>query len=207
MLTEELEMLSSTRSRTLAIVAGLSQEQMDYSPAPGKWSIGELLDHLLLSEGITRNDIAELIDMARAGREPDLSRSTDDFDVAPFFIPKPLLPFAQEPFAFLSLFFPNRMRELLLRYVIVPARAASAASPVKGRPADELREALVSSLKETEALFATNPDLDYGRMIHRHPLLGVQNVRQLLRNLALHERRHQDQIAGVLRRALLPRAA
>ena len=203
----ELEMLNSTRSRTLAMVAGLSQEQMDYSPAPGKWSIGELLDHLLLSERITRNDIAKLIELARAGRKPNLNRSTDDFDVAPFFIPKPLLPFAQAPFSFVSFFFPNRMRELLLRYVIIPARAASAATPLKRRPADELRQELVSSLRETEALFEANPDLDYGRMIHRHPLLGVQNVPQLLRTLALHEQRHQDQIAEVLKRALLPRAA
>ena len=181
------------------MVSGLSQSQMDYSPGRGQWSIAQLLEHLLLSERITRNDVAELIQMAKAGREPALYRSAADFDVAPFFIPKPLLRYAELPFAFLSLFLPNRVRELVLRYVIVPARAATAATPLEVRAANELREVLASSLNETESLFAANPDLDYGKMIHRHPLLGTQTVPQLLRTLALHEERHLDQIVDLLR--------
>jgi hypothetical protein len=44
-------------------------------------------------------------------------------------------------------------------------------------------------------------------MIQHHPLMGVNNVLQLLRIVALHEQRHQSQIGDILRLPGFPRAA
>ena len=206
MLKANLEQFRAIRARTLDMVQERSQERMDYAPAPAMWSIGEVVDHLILSENITRREIAELIELSKAGRQPLFYRSSTDFNIAAFFLPKFMLPFLEVPFNFLNMFVPDSVRELFVRYRLIPARAADAATPRKGKSAAELHHGLRSSLEETEALFAANPNLDYDKMIHQHPFLGTQNVPRLLYILGLHEQRHQDQISDLLTNPQFPNA-
>jgi uncharacterized damage-inducible protein DinB len=198
MFKSDLEVFRSTRAQTLAMVERVSQAQLDYSPAPHEWSVGELLDHILLAEKVFRDEIAHLIELKQAGQKPVLKRSFRDLDVSIAYIPKPLLPVVEIPFTLFNMFVPSAARELMMRYRLIPAQNPEVATPRKGRPADQLRNDLRSSLKETEALFEANPDLDYREMIDEHPLLGTNNVLQLLRLLALHEVRHQSQISDIL---------
>jgi len=188
------------------MVQGLSQEQMDYSSAPGTWSIGEVVDHLILSVEVIRGDIAELIELTKAGRQPLLYRSAADFNITTFFIPKCVLPFLEAPFNFLNMFVPDSAREFFVRYRLIPARAADIATPRQGKSVAELLDGLRSSLGEMEALFAANPNLDYDTMIHQHPLLGTQNVPHLLYTMGLHEERHQSQISDLLTDSRFPMA-
>jgi hypothetical protein len=206
MLNNNLERFRSIRARTLAMVQVLSQEQMDYSPAPGTWSIGEVVDHLILSVDVIREDIAELIELTKAGRQPLLYRSAADFNITTFFIPKCALPFLEVPFNFLNTFVPDSVREFFVRYRLVPARAADTATPRQGKSVAELLDGLRSSLEEMQALFAANPNLDYDTMIHQHPLLGTQNVLHLLYTVGLHEERHQSQISDLLTDSRFPMA-
>ena len=67
MMKTRLKLLRSIRSHTLALVQGLSQEQIDFSPPSGEWSLGESVDHLLLAEQIFRAEIAALIELATHG--------------------------------------------------------------------------------------------------------------------------------------------
>jgi uncharacterized damage-inducible protein DinB len=194
----ELNLVRSARARTLAMIAGLTQAQMDFSPAPGKWSIGELVDHLLLSEQLYREQIAQLIELKKAGRKPVIKRSFADINVSVAFLPRPLLPFLEIPFTLLNWFTPSIVRETIIRYKVFPAQTADRTAPCKGRPAEELREELRASLTQTEALFEAHPGLDYREMISQHPLLGANNALQLLRIVANHEQRHQDQISTLL---------
>jgi DinB superfamily len=206
MLNTNLERFRSIRARTLAKVQGLSQEQMDYSPAPGTWSIAEVVDHLILSVEIIRRDVADLIELTKAGKQPLLYRSAADFNISTFFIPKCALPFLEVPFNFLNMFVPDSVREFFVRYRLIPARAADIATPRRGRSAAELHDGLRSSLEELEALFAANPNLDFDTMVHQHPLLGTQNVPHLLYTMGLHEERHQSQISDFLTDTRFPRA-
>lgn len=205
MLKANLERFRSIRARTLAMVQGLAQAQMDYSPAPGTWSIGEVVDHLILSVDIIREDIAELIELTKTGKQPLLYRSAADFNITTFFIPKCALPFLEVPFNFLNIFVPDSVREFFVRYRLIPARAADTATPRQGRSTAELLDGLRSSLEATEALLAANPNLDYDKMIHQHPLLGTQNVPHLLYTMGLHEERHQSQIAAFLTSSHFPK--
>ena len=41
---------TAAREALLAEVRGLSDAQLAFQPSPGKWSIGEILDHLSLAE-------------------------------------------------------------------------------------------------------------------------------------------------------------
>ena len=61
-----LDELRTVRARTFALIEGLSQEQLDYVPAPGAWSVGEQVDHLILAEQVLRGDMAILIERAKA---------------------------------------------------------------------------------------------------------------------------------------------
>jgi hypothetical protein len=192
MLKANLQRFRSIRARTLAMIQGLSQAQMDYSPASDTWSI--------------RRDIAELIELTKTGRQPLLYRSAADFNITTFFIPKCALPFLEVPFNFLNMFVSDSVREFFVRYRLIPARAADTAVPHQGRSAAELLDGLRASLEETEALFAANPNLDYVMMIHQHPLLGTQNVPHLLYTMGLHEQRHQSQIADFLTSSQFPKA-
>jgi hypothetical protein len=204
MVNTNLERFRSIRARTLAMVQGLSQEQIDYSSAPGTWSIGEVVDHLILSVNIIRMDIAELIELAKAGKQPLLYRSAAEFNITTFFIPKCMLPFLEIPFNFMGMFVPDSVREFFVRYRLIPARAADTATPRRGRSVAELYDGLRSSLEELEALFVANPNLDYDRMMHQHPLLGTQNVPHLLYIMGLHEERHQTQISDLLTDSRFP---
>jgi hypothetical protein len=206
MLHANLERFRAIRAQTLDMVQGLSQAQLDYSPAPDTWSIGEVVDHLILSIDIIREDIAELIALAKAGKQPLLYRSAADFNITAFFIPKCMLPFLEVPFNFLNMFVPDSVREFFVRYRLIPARAADTATPRRGKSATELHDGLRSSLEEMEALFAANPNLDYDKMIHQHPLLGTQNVPHLLYIMRLHEERHQTQISDLLPAPRFPMA-
>jgi uncharacterized damage-inducible protein DinB len=207
MYQSDLALFGAARQRTLELVAGLTQVQIEFSPAAGQWSVGEVLDHLLLAEALNRRDIAELINLAKSGRRPYLMRTFADVNVSMAYIPKSMLPYLEAPFRLFSMVVPRSAREFLTRYRLVPAQSPDIGTPRKGRSLDELRQELGSSLHEMEALFAAHPTLDYQAMIHQHPLMGVNNVLQLLRIVALHEQRHQSQLGDIVRLPGFPRVA
>ena len=198
MFRESLEMFRSARLRTISLASGLSQAQLDFTSAAGKWSVGEVLDHLLLADKLNRDQIAELIELKRAQRKPFVRRGFADVNVSVGYIPKCVLPILEVPFTLLNTFVPAGVREYMTRNRLVPAQHPDIATPRRGRPAAELRENLASSLQETEDLFEANADLDYSEMIAQHPLLGSNNVPELLRFMAAHEQRHQSQIDNVI---------
>ena len=207
MVQANLEQLRVVRSRTLILIQDLSQAQLDYTLAPGDWSIGEVVDHLILSEQVLRGDIAILIERTKAGQAPYLYRSFAEFNARPAFIPECALPLLEAPLGFVTMFTPAWIQEYVVRNVPFPALAADVAQPRRGRTKAELRAELHSTLRETEALFAANPSLNYSQMRHQHPLFGIQTVPQLLRTLWLHEQAHQDQIARTLASTQFPKAA
>jgi hypothetical protein len=202
-----LDQLRAVRARTLAMIQDLSQEQLDYVPEAGAWSIGEMVDHLLLSEQFLRGEIAILIERAKAGQTPYLYRSFAEFNARPAFIPESVLPWLEVPFSVFSMFIPASLREYILRNVPFPAQAPDVTLPRRGKTKAALCEALRVMLCETEALFAANSSLDYENMRHQHPLFGIQTVPELLRTLWLHEQAHQDQIARILASPQFPKAA
>lgn len=197
---ESLNLLVRTRQCTLDLVDGLSQERLDYSPSSGAWSLGEILDHLVLAEKLYRDEIAELVTLQKAGKEARIRRSVRDLDVTLFFLPKAVLPYLAMPLTVFNLFVPTSLRELMTRSPVIPAKNPAIARPQKGKSGESLRQELESSLRETENLFGSNPDLDYSAMVHDHPMLGVNDVPHLLRIAALHEQRHQVQIRRLLAR-------
>jgi hypothetical protein len=206
MVKEELTQLRAVRSRTLAMIQDLSQEQLDYVPQPGQWSVEEQVDHLILAERVLRGDMAILIERAMAGQTPYLYRSFAEFNARPACIPQGVLPWLEAPLTVFSAVIPASVREYVVRNVPFPAQAPDVMLPRRGRTKVELCEELGAMLCETETLFAANPSLDYDNMRHQHPLFGIQTVPQLVCTLWLHEQAHQDQITRVLASPQFPQA-
>jgi uncharacterized damage-inducible protein DinB len=195
---------AAARGDSVRIAAPLTQAQLDFRPRAGRWSIGEVLHHLMLAEELYRGEIGRLVDLARAGRRPYIRRTFSEVNVAPFFVPDAVLPMFDIPFSIMNRFIPQSVRDFAIEYPLVPIRNPSVSTPRAGRPAAELRAGLVSSLEQTRVLLASNGDLPFERMVSEHPLMGPANVPQILAFLARHERRHHSQIERVTREDRFP---
>ena len=205
MFQAELQKFHDVRQATLQLAKGLTQEQSKFSLAPGKWSAGEVLHHVLLAEQLYWEKFEQLIALRKAGQTAEMGTSFAEINTSVLFIPKGMLPLLDVPFTMMNWFVPAAVRETLTRHRLMPAQAPSIAQPQKGKSLAELREVLRSSLEATEKLFTANPDLDYHAMRFSHPLMGRNDVVQVLRIMSLHEQRHQDQIRDVLRSAAFPK--
>ena len=206
-LAKSLDEFAATRARTLEMVSGLTQDQFDSAPAQNRWSIGEVLDHMLRAERLNREQIAQLIQLKREGKSPELRLTFSDLNISVAGLPRSLLPLLEAPLTLMNMFVPDSLRNYLTRTRVVPFRNPDPATPHGGRPAAELRDDLNASLQATKMLFQNNPDLDYEEMFVQHPLLGRYDVPGLLRFMSAHEQRHQSQIIDIKRSLLVPVSA
>jgi len=194
----------ASRTQTIAAVTPLSQAQLDFCPRQGSWSIGEIADHLVLAEGLYRGEIAELIELVRKGQRPYIRRSFAEVNVSPLFLPDPMLRMLQMPLGIVSRMIPQAVRSVVTEFPLLPTRNPDIATPRPRRPAGELKRDLVASAEATRGLIERNPGLDYASMVSEHPLTGATNVAQIFGFLALHERRHQQQMERVRRSPRFP---
>lgn len=201
---DRLNEFASVRAMTLAALTPLSQAQLDFSPAGGRWSVGEVADHVLLAEQAYRGEIDQLIQLARAGREPYIRRSFADANVSPLFLPDAVLSMLEVPLSVFGRFVPDSVRAAMTEMPLLPMRNPTFATPRPHRPAAELKRDLTASLAQTGQLIASNADLDFTRLTFEHPLMGRNNVAQILTFLARHERRHQAQMEKVRMSAAFP---
>jgi hypothetical protein len=198
MYKQNLELLRSARAGTLRLCSAIAQAQSEFAP-PRKWSVGEVLHHLLLTDHVHRRNFTQLIELQKSGQRPVLHSSLADLNTSIAYIPKSLLPMLEIPFTVMNLFVPSVVRETMMQFRLLPSESPDITTPKKGQPVSDLRVALQSSYDETAALFNANPRADYRAMRYRHPLLGSNNVLQMLHIVGLHERRHQSQIQDLLR--------
>src|SRR5215218_861929 len=173
---QQLEAFRAAREDTFKLTAPLSQAQLDHSPAPGKWSAGEVLDHLSKTDALYRREIALLVDLVKSGKRPYAKRGFADLYAAPAPVPKAWLRFLEVPFGLMSRLMPKSVGASMAANRKLHFRNPEAATPRKGRPAAELRGDLRVSFQGLESLFTGDPDLDWPSMIHQHPMFGVNNV-------------------------------
>ena len=195
---ESLQRAQRLRDRTLALVTGLSQMELDYAPAPKTWSVGEILDHLILSDQVYYREIKALFDLKREGKPTYLRRRFSDFNPSVFFLPKSALPYLDESFRLVNLVLPRSLRTFFVLSRLVPTDAPDIAKPRPGRSGDAIRQELAAGPVALSDLFVGEPEADFNQFIHYHPLLGENNLYQLLVFLTNHETVHQRQIEDTL---------
>jgi uncharacterized damage-inducible protein DinB len=201
-LANEIASLERVRTETLKLVEGLSQEEFDWSPARDKWSIGEVLDHLLLAEQFFQRDLERFAEGARAGQPTHIRHTFRDLDIGLPLVPRSLLPVLELPLSLATAFLPAAALNVLTGARLFPMKNPSVAEPRRGRPAEALRQELWDSCGQTIQFLQQLSPSDASRMTVSHPMLGTRTVPELIRFVIEHERRHQGQVVNLKERLM-----
>ncbi|MEM7352641.1 MAG: TIR domain-containing protein [Acidobacteriota bacterium] len=193
---EILLLCRQARQTTLIFLERLAKgkEHLEYSPGPGRWSIAEVAEHLLLTDRFFLKELRTLVERTQAGKPPILRRSLDYFPLSFRYLPKAVEPLVVLPFSYLTKAAPTQLRELMARNRVVEVDAPPATVPRGLTPTGQLRTELEQSLGNIETFFRRHPHFDYGTLGFEHPILGSPSVMDFLRFLAAHERRHHKQM-------------
>ena len=169
--------LVQSRDSLLGTVRGLSREQLQFKPAPDRWSIADCLEHLILvenrriCEGIPAA-LQQPIDPARRsayeGRDDDLVQHVA-----------------------------GRVQR---------AQAPEPVRPAARWPHDRLIPEFEAVRKRSADLVATTP-ADLRRYFSTHPLFGELDCYQWVLLVAAHSDRHRAQIEELIASPGFPRAA
>src|SRR5207244_13578665 len=120
---------SETRSGVVDAVKGLSEAQWKFKPAPDRWSVAEVIEHLALIEDVVTQNVLSNIEKAPA---PSADRD-----------PKPVDAMILE-----------RIRDRSTKFQAPPAATPTG----RWAPADAL-EHFLAGRTQTIALFKSTPDL------------------------------------------------
>jgi hypothetical protein len=162
--------LAASRARLLDSAAPLSDADFSFSPQADRWSIGEILHHLMLTEGGVVRVLQKLADKAeKAGLGPDPGTSS-------------IL---------------HSLDRLHIETVVEKIVAGASVVPTKGAPARELREGLAGSRAALMKALELCERFDMTQMQFPHPVFGMLDAYQWVLFVAQHEERHRRQIESV----------
>jgi DinB superfamily len=169
---EIYENIDDTRARLLAAVEGLSEEQRGFSPAPERWSVAQLVEHLSIVEGNVAKLLDKLLGKAEESAAASSSDEGDDFE-------------------------PVSIEEFVER-----SRSVKFEAPERIRPTGTLplADSLARLRESRAALHTLRPRVERadGRAIRfPHPAWGPLDLYQWLLFVGAHEDRHLSQIEAL----------
>jgi hypothetical protein len=169
-LREVVEELDAARKRLLDSVASLSDGETDLSPSADRWSIGEILHHLGLTEESVVRVLQKLADKAeKAGLGPDLGTSS----------------------------IVHSMDGLNIETAVDKLVSPASVGPTRGTPARELLDRLSGSRAALMEALERCAGFDMTQMQFPHPVFGKLDGYQWVLFVAKHEERHRRQIENV----------
>jgi hypothetical protein len=166
---EIYEHIDRTRARLLSAVEGLSEGQQGYTPAPDRWSIAELVEHLSIVEGNVAGLLGKLVGKAEESGAGEAA--AEEFD-----------PVSIEEFV-------ERTRNLKLE---APERIRPTGLPL----ADSLAR-LRDSRATLHDLRPSIERADGRALRFPHPAWGPLDLYQWLLFIGAHEDRHLAQIEAL----------
>jgi hypothetical protein len=202
----ELDRLGGIRRRTLSMVENLTEEQASFAPTIKAWSVAQNLDHIVLFEDLYRGAIQKLIDLGKQGKKPQVTYTLKDIDVSLSALPEFMLKAMEAPLNMMNPFIPSAVRQAIVRFPILSANTPQVAAPRTGLKLSTLRTQLAESASVTRDLLSAPLPANPREMAISHPVLGINNVIDLLGMMCAHEERHQDQIQRILDNPGLPAA-
>jgi DinB superfamily len=169
---ELLEHLEETRGALLDAVEHVPAGRRDARPGDGRWTVGEVLDHVSRVEAGFARLLTKRVSDAR---EKGLARETETSSILGTVASGPLL---------------DRERRLQAPEIVVPRPGATVA---------EGRAALAASRAAVRAALTDASGLALGTLTQQHPYFGTQNMYQWGVFLGYHDLRHADQIREIAR--------
>ena len=168
--SEIFDEIDRTRARLIESVEGLTPEQHGFRPAPERWSVAQLCDHLSIVEGNVLKLLQKVLAKAEASGAPQR-------DGAPFA--------------------PVSIEEFVERTRGVRLEAPDGVRPADSRPVEESLAALRDSRAALHALRPRLERLDAHALRFPHPAWGPLNLYQWLLFVGTHEARHLAQIEAL----------
>jgi len=169
-IAEIYDSLEATRERLLRSVEGLSAGQEDFRPAPGRWSVADIMEHLAISEGQSVKLFQMILKKAEgSGR----------------------LRAADAPFA------PVSIEEFVERSRKEKYQSPEMVRPGGGVP---LADSLARLRESRAALREQRPRLervDGSELRFPHPVFGPLDLYQWLAFVGAHEERHLAQVEAL----------
>lgn len=159
---------TAVREALWADVQGLTEAQIAFQPAPGKWSIGEILDHLSLSEQSIGRTVSKILQVA-AGR--GLIGESGSMQVP--------------------------ARPIDLSAYNQTAKAPDFVRPSPGRPLDQLLSGLQDSRRRVIEVTRRADGRVVGNVTIPHVRLGELHFYQWLTLEGAHEAKHLEQIRQI----------
>jgi hypothetical protein len=199
-LTAAIEEFRVVRGRTLAIAAGLSDKQAGKRVRTGRWTVAEVLDHLVRTEVAFRKYQRQVVERARAGAMGTIQINFREVDTRLRPLPGSWMPLLSPVLFGLHAVMPFGVRLAVMRTRgLVWAAAPRVAEPRSARALDELRADLEAEMQETAALFEGDLPEKLPQVRAAHPLYGSNNIVQMVRLMGAHEERHQHQLRAILK--------
>ena len=164
-----IKLLKDSQAETLAALEKLSDEQLKFKPAPERWSVSEVAEHILLAEGLLFGAVQRAIATAP---NPDWEAKT-----------KGKTEFLEDVLA-------GRKGKAQAPESIVPSGKLTRQELIT-----KFKEARAKTMKFTEE---TQVPLKAHTMDHPFPVFGTLNAYQWLIYIPLHNIRHNKQIAEVM---------
>jgi uncharacterized damage-inducible protein DinB len=167
---EVLEYLDTTRSELGKAVEDVPQTRREERPASDRWSVAEVLEHLVIIEGRVVKMISSRIAAARAeGLGPEMETS-------------PVLDSINRALII------DRSRRVTAPEMVQPQAAGDAASgwAALQQSRSNLRDAVLAG-----------DSLALGEVTQQHPVLGLINLYQWLLFVGAHEARHTAQVREI----------
>jgi hypothetical protein len=175
---EELRVrLAADLEALFAAVATLDQTQADWKPAPGRWSAGEVVHHVVLSNRSFARVIAKLVEQ---GRREGLAPRAGGRRSWP------------------------RLRSIADVGASGPVKNPDRVTPTHGLPVEQLRHDLVEAHRAVEVQIPALAGLELAALRFPHPLGFELNLYQWTDIMGAHERRHLSQIAAILAEPTFP---
>ena len=167
---EIFDHIDAERERLLRAVEDLSEEQQGFRPAPDRWSVAQLCEHLSIVEGNVVRLVGKVLGKAEA------SGAARAEGVA---------------------FAPVSVEEFAARTRDVKLTAPESITPGDSRPLAESLAALDASRAALHALRPALERADGHALRFPHPAWGPLNLYQWLLFVGAHESRHLAQIEAL----------
>lgn len=169
-LQRQFDALETQRAKLLSLIAPLSNEQLNAHPE-GKWSIAQVLSHLIASEHLSVNYLNKKMqgikDIPNTGLKEELVMAT--------LIVSQRLPFVK-----------------------FKAPKVVAENTHVYKTAEQLREAWDKGRIELKEVLARFEEDQLRKKIYKHPIAGKLNIQQTLRFFQEHIIHHTPQVKKLL---------
>ena len=194
-----LEHLHEARAALLSSLDGLSQEQLNFRPAPRSWSAGEAAHHAGLAEEVQMDFVRALLQEGDPDRGASRFIPLAELPLRPVLLPLAVLqiPFVQLSLSLLSAAVPRDIQTTFLSTPVFKARTVPRMEPTRGILRSHLLRALQEIRNTTLKILAPVADWNLSLFRYRHPLIGNHDVYGVLELLASHDQRHIRQIEVV----------